>query len=74
MTRKDYQIVARALAAQRWHLYDDKALNTVFGIRRALLILDMTVETVAAHFALTNNRFDVDKFKEACAYGHRRNA
>jgi hypothetical protein len=56
MTRKDYELVAKAFAAQR---EDIRKRGTI-----ALRTLDMSIETMAAHFALMNDNFKKDIFLE----------
>lgn len=66
MTKKDYQIVAKALANQRENIEHRQTIE--------LNIVDEVIETIAAHFALINDRFDVEIFKEAADYGKDSNA
>lgn len=57
MTKKDYELVAHAFAAQR---SDIKKRGNI-----ALRTLDQSIETMAAHFALMNDKFNKDTFLQA---------
>ncbi|MEE9580111.1 MAG: hypothetical protein V3V74_02195 [Nitrosomonadaceae bacterium] len=61
MTRKDYELVARALANQRLKIRDRTSVEYI--------TLDETVETMAATFALMNDNFKKDIFMEAASHG-----
>lgn len=61
MTKKDYELVAKALANQR----DNVATRSSIECR----ILDETIENIAAHFALVNDKFNAERFKEVAAHG-----
>jgi hypothetical protein len=61
MTRKDYELVAKALNMRNWYdefgnVTNDHAIETRNNIARAL----------AEALALDNPRFDRDKFLKAC--------
>lgn len=63
MTKKDYELIASALRAQK------EAIATRSNIQSR--IVDETAETMAAHFALLNDKFNKDTFLKAvgCATG-----
>ena len=61
MTRKDYELVAKALSNQRLKIRDRTSIEYT--------TLDETVETMAAHFALMNDNFKKDVFMEAASHG-----
>ena len=70
MTRKDYELVAKALANQR------EAIVCLTATKMATL--DESIETIAAHFALMNDlqrspKFNKDAFMEAAHYGESSN-
>ena len=54
MTKKDYELIASALRAQK------EAIATRSNIQSR--IVDETAETMAAHFALLNDKFNVVLF------------
>lgn len=59
MTRKDYELIAKALAARKESI-DQQAYIEKKGV-------DKTAETIAAYLALTNENFKKDTFLEkAC--------
>ena len=65
MTKKDYELVARAIFNQR---------NSItMRITIEFNTLDDTIETMAAHFALMNDKFNKDAFMEAAGHGQNRN-
>ena len=61
MTKKDYQLIATALANQRGAI--DHRLTIEFKT------LDETIENIAAHFALMNDKFNKEIFLEASDHG-----
>lgn len=61
MTKKDYQLVAKALANQRGSLVHRKGIE--------LNTLDETIENIAAHFALMNDKFNQEIFMEVSNHG-----
>ena len=61
MTKKDYVLVARALAIQRENIITRSSVQCS--------IIDETIETLAAHFALVNDNFNKDVFLEAASHG-----
>ncbi len=61
MTRKDYELVAKALANQRGSIIMLTAVKVE--------TLDDTIENIAAHFALMNDKFDKNTFMEAAHHG-----
>ncbi len=66
MTKKDYVLVASAIKAQKERMHAEfrieaKAMNDF-------------AETMAAHFALTNDNFNKDIFLEAAGHGEDSNA
>ena len=61
MTRKDYELVARALANQRANVFSSSAISC--------RVIDETIEGIAAHFALFNEKFNKDTFMEAADHG-----
>jgi 3-oxoacyl-[acyl-carrier-protein] synthase III len=61
MTKKDYELVAKALRTQK------EAIVTRSNIQSR--IIDETAETMAAHFALMNDKFNKDTFLEAAGHG-----
>lgn len=61
MTKKDYDLVAKSLAAQRIRLETRKGVE--------LATLDETIESMAAHFALIYDNFKKDAFMEAARHG-----
>lgn len=65
MTRKDYELVAKALANQRGSI--------THRVTVEFKTLDETIENIAAHFALMNDKFNKDTFMEAAEYGTSRN-
>lgn len=56
MTKKDYQVLASAFAVQRRAIADRESI--------ALQTLDDTIDTIAAHLVLLNDRFNVERFLE----------
>lgn len=66
MTRKDYELVARALNNQRG------TISNRVGIEMATL--NESIETIAAHFALMNDKFNKDTFLEAAGHGEDSNS
>lgn len=65
MTKKDYALVAKALANQRANI------SNRVGIEMSTL--DESIETIAAHFALMNDKFNKDIFLEAAEHGESSN-
>lgn len=65
MTKKDYELVARAILNQRNSITSRTAIE--------FKTLDDTIETMAAHFALMNDRFNKSTFMEAAGHGKNRN-
>lgn len=65
MTRKDYALVAKALANQRESISNRVTIE--------FRTLDETIENMAAHFALMNDSFKKDVFMEAAGYGESSN-
>lgn len=61
MTRKDYQLIAKALAAQKESI-DQQAHIERKGVQK-------TAETIAAYLALSNENFNKDTFLEAAGCG-----
>ncbi len=61
MTKKDYQLVAHAIKAQRERLHSEYRIQSD--------AMDDFAETMAAHFALVNDNFKKDVFLEAAGYG-----
>jgi hypothetical protein len=61
MTRKDYVLVAKALKAQKEQIITTSSVQT--------RIIDETIETLAAHFALVNDNFKKETFMEAAGHG-----
>lgn len=61
MTKKDYELVAKALANQRGSI--------THRITVEFKTLDETIENMAAHFALMNEKFNQETFMEAAGYG-----
>lgn len=61
MTRKDYELVAKALKSQRENVFSSSAISC--------RVLDEAAEGIAAHFALLNDNFKKDLFLEAAGYG-----
>jgi hypothetical protein len=61
MTKKDYELVAKALANQRANVFVSSAISC--------RIIDETIEGIAAHFALMNANFNKDTFMEAAHHG-----
>ena len=61
MTKKDYELVAKALSNQRGSI--------THRITVEFKTLDETIENMAAHFALMNEKFNAETFKEAAGYG-----
>lgn len=61
MTKKDYEMVATALANQR------QSISKRVDIE--LTTIDATIEGIAAHFALMNNKFNSEAFMEAARHG-----
>lgn len=56
MTKKDYELVAKALKTQREEIMTRSSIQC--------RIVDETAETLAAHFALMNDKFNKDIFLE----------
>lgn len=65
MTRKDYELVAKSLAATK------RDCNHRLVVE--LEIVDKTIESLAAHFALMNDNFKKDVFLEAAGHGESSN-
>ena len=65
MTRKDYELVAKALSNQRENVFSSSEISC--------RVIDETIEGIAAHFALMNDKFNKDTFMEAAAHGTSRN-
>lgn len=65
MTRKDYDLVAKALANQRGSIEHRKGIE--------INTLDETIENIAAHFALMNDKFNKDIFLEVSNHGKNSN-
>ena len=63
MTKKDYELVAKALANQRGSI--------THRITVEFKTLDETIETIAAHFALMNDKFNKDIFMDAAHHGEK---
>lgn len=61
MTKKDYELVATALANQRSSITNRVTVE--------FKTLDETIETIGAHFALMNDKFNKDTFMEAAHHG-----
>jgi len=61
MTKKDYVLVANAIRAQK------QRMSVEFRIEEKAM--DDFAETMAAHFALTNDNFNKDIFLEAAGHG-----
>jgi hypothetical protein len=61
MTKKDYELVAKALFNQRDSI--EKRIDIEYQT------LDATIETMAAHFALMNEKFNKDTFLEWSGHG-----
>lgn len=61
MTKKDYELVAKALLNQRQSVFSSKAVSC--------RVIDESIETIAAHFALFNDKFNKDIFFEAAGHG-----
>ena len=66
MTKKDYVLVAKALKSQKENIMLSSSIQT--------RIVDETIETMAAHFALVNDNFNRDVFLEAAGHGANSNA
>lgn len=66
MTRKDYELVALSLANQRANI----AAQSLIEIK----VLDKTIETLAATFALVHDNFKKDVFMEKAHHGQDSNA
>lgn len=66
MTKKDYELVAKALKSQKENIMVTSNIQT--------RIVDETIETMAAHFALVNDNFKKDTFLEAAGYGESSNS
>ncbi len=65
MTKKDYELVAKALANQRGSISHRVTIE--------FQCLDDTIENIAAHFALMNDNFKKNTFMEAAGHGTRSN-
>lgn len=65
MTKKDYVLVARALKTQRESIITRSSIQCT--------VVDETIETMAAHFALLYDNFNKDVFMEAAGYGESSN-
>jgi hypothetical protein len=61
MTKKDYELVAKALNNQRTNIITRSSIQCS--------VMDETAETMAAHFALMNDKFNKDIFLEAAGHG-----
>ncbi len=61
MTKKDYQLIATALSNQRGSI--------THRVTVEFKTLDETIETIAAHFALMNDKFNKEIFLEAADHG-----
>ena len=61
MTKKDYELVAKALANQRGSI--------VMRTDVKMGVLDETIENMAAHFALMNDKFNKETFMGAAEHG-----
>lgn len=61
MTKKDYELVAYAIKAQK------QRMNEKFRIES--VAMDDFAETMAAHFALVNDKFNKDTFFKAVGHG-----
>ena len=68
MSRKDYRVIARALADARPipGMFDGCDGNTHDAYRRAESVWRHLVEELACALASDNPRFRFDKFREAC--------
>ena len=65
MTKKDYELVAKAIKAQRERMHETYRIESE--------AMDDFAETMAAHFALVNDNFKKDIFLEAAGHGKIRN-
>ena len=65
MTRKDYELVAHAIKAQKERMHESFRIESV--------AMDDFAETMAAHFALVNDNFKKDVFLEAAGHGESSN-
>jgi len=61
MTRKDYTLIAKALLSQRDNVFSSSQVSC--------RVIDESIESLAAHFALMNDNFKKDVFMEAAGYG-----
>jgi hypothetical protein len=66
MTKKDYELVAVAIKAQKERMHDEFRINSE--------AMDDFAETMAAHFALVNDNFKKDIFLEAAGHGESSNS
>ena len=66
MTKKDYELVAHAIRAQKQRMHDRFRVEAV--------AMDDFAETMAAHFALVNDNFKQEEFLEAAGHGKSSNA
>lgn len=60
MTKKDYQLVAHAIKAQKERMHEE------FRVEETAM--NDFAETMAAHFALVNDNFNKDTFLEAAGH------
>jgi hypothetical protein len=65
MTKKDYMLIAAALRNQRENIVTRSSIQCS--------VVDETAETMAAHFALMNDKFNKDTFLEAAGHGESSN-
>lgn len=68
MSRKDYELIASILRAQREELLAELELLDKPGATRAVLAVDETAFCLASALKRDNPRFDVDRFLTAAGY------